>query len=169
MIDRIAPDDPALLASVRLGEALRLKAYPDPESPLAKQLALPLNKRVAGWQNLSGAPWTVGYGHTGSDVKQGDSCTKAQADAWLLADLGEAIGELDHREAWWRAMTADRQRVLAEMCFNLGYGRLCGFHRMMADLQAGKFAAAADEMDDSKWARQIGGREKRLSDRMRAG
>lgn len=169
MIGRITADDAVLVASVKLGEGLRLRAYPDPESPLGLQLALPLKKRVAGWQNLSGSPWTLGYGHTGGDIGKDSSCTKTEADGWLTADLIEAMAELDRREPWWRAMTSDRQRVLAEMCFNLGYGRLCGFHRMMADLQAGNFAAAADEMDDSRWARQIGDREKRLSDRMRAG
>jgi lysozyme len=34
--------------------------------------------------------WTVGYGHTGSDVRQGVTITQHQADDFLMADLKEA-------------------------------------------------------------------------------
>jgi lysozyme len=166
---RLTADDASLLASVKLGEGLRFTAYPDPESPLGKQLSLPLNKRAAGWQNLSGAPWTCGYGHTGPDVGPKTCCAEPQAETWLRCDLANAISVLDAEEPWWRTMTMNRQRVFAEMVFNLGYGRFAGFHRMLADAEAGKWGASADEMDASLWARQIGGREKRLSDAFRAG
>ncbi len=36
-----------------------------------------------------GGVWTIGWGHTGG-VKEGDTCTQAQADAWLEEDLQEA-------------------------------------------------------------------------------
>lgn len=169
MVDRITPDDPVLLASVRQGEGLRFKAYPDPDSPLGLQLAKPLMQRQPGWQNLSGAPWTIGYGHTGADVKKGDTCTKTQADAWLFADIQGAMQVLDIKEPWWRTMCAARQRVLAEMTFNLGFGRLQGFHRFWNALQASRWAEAADEMMDSLWALQVHDRATRLSNAMREG
>jgi lysozyme len=166
MTDHIAPDDLQLLASVREGEGLRFVAYADPDSPLGKQLALPMNKRARGWQNLSGAPWTYAYGHTGAEVRKGSKCTRAQAEALLRADMTDVFAVLDQKQPWWRMMSAQRQRVLAEMTYNLGYGRLLGFHRFLADAQAGKFAAAAGEMRASDWAKQVGDQPGQRADRL---
>jgi lysozyme len=52
-------------------EGLRLEAYPDP--------------------GTGGAPWTIGYGHTGG-VRPGDKITAAQAETFLIADLANAAG-----------------------------------------------------------------------------
>lgn len=169
MTDHVAPDDPVLLASVRLGEGLRLTAYPDPESPRGKQLALPPKHRAPGWATLSGSPWTIGFGHCGAEVHDGLHWTVEQAEAALRADLANACAALDHGEPWWRTLTAARQRVLVELCFNLGYGRLGGFHRMWNALEAGRWSEAAAEMLDSDWARQVGDRAHRLAQAMRAG
>ena len=51
-------------------EGLRLKAYPDP--------------------GTGGAPWTIGYGHTGPDVHPGLIWTQGQATDALIADLRTA-------------------------------------------------------------------------------
>lgn len=49
-------------------ESCRLAAYPDPGS-------------------LDGHPWTIGWGHTGKEVKRGLVWTQAQADAAFVQDL----------------------------------------------------------------------------------
>jgi lysozyme len=49
-------------------EQCKLKAYPDPGSK-------------------NGEPWTIGWGHTGSDVKPGLVWTQEQADAAFLVDI----------------------------------------------------------------------------------
>lgn len=49
-------------------EQCKLKAYPDPGSK-------------------NGEPWTIGWGHTGSDVKPGLVWTQEQADAAFLVDV----------------------------------------------------------------------------------
>jgi lysozyme len=169
MTDRLSPDDPALIASVKLGEGCVLRAYPDPMSPRGMQMALPPKRRAPGWSTLSGAPFTIGYGHCGAEVRDGLNWTLGQAEAALAADLADACQALDHRLPWWRDMTLNRQRALAEMCFNLGVGRLLGFHRMLADLEAAKFAAAADEALASAWHAQVGKRAERLAEAIRAG
>jgi len=58
-------------------EGCRLKAYPDPASPLA--IALRKRQNVAG---LSGAPWTIGYGET-LGISEGMTWTKEQARTQL--------------------------------------------------------------------------------------
>src|SRR4051794_31555328 len=57
-------------------ETLKLRAYPDPYSPLGKALR---TKGAALGSNLSGAPWTIGYGDTGPDVVEGLVITEADA------------------------------------------------------------------------------------------
>lgn len=49
-------------------ESCRLAAYPDPGS-------------------VDGHPWTIGWGHTGKEVKRGLVWTQAQADAAFVQDL----------------------------------------------------------------------------------
>lgn len=34
--------------------------------------------------------WTIGYGHTGPDVHEGDTCTHEEAENWLREDCHEA-------------------------------------------------------------------------------
>jgi lysozyme len=169
MTDRLSPDDPALIASVKLGEGCVLRAYPDPLSPRGVQVALPPKRRAPGWSTLSGAPFTIGYGHCGAEVKDGLNWTLPQAEAALRHDLADACRALDDRLPWWRGMSLSRQRALCEMAFNLGIGRLLGFHRMLADLEAGKFADAAAEALASTWAKQVGARAERLAEAFRAG
>ena len=48
-------------------EGLRLRAYPDP--------------------GTGSDPWTIGYGHTGPDVRPGMSITREEADTLLSRDL----------------------------------------------------------------------------------
>lgn len=55
------------LAVIKYFESCSLNAYPDP--------------------GTGGAPWTIGWGHTGRDVVKGVVWTQAQADAVLLTDL----------------------------------------------------------------------------------
>lgn len=44
--------------------------------------------RLEAYQDSVGV-WTVGYGHT-KGVREGDTCTPEQAEAWLVEDLEEA-------------------------------------------------------------------------------
>lgn len=62
-----------------------------------------------------------------------------------------------------------RQRVLLNMCFNMGIGTLRRFKRMVAALEKRDYAAAKREMLDSRWARQVGSRSARLARQMEDG
>jgi lysozyme len=145
-MDRLAASDPELVASVKLGEGLCLKAYPDPLT--------------------RASPWTIGYGHTGPDVGPGTVCTAEKAEAWLASDLTDAMTALDQKETWWRTLPLDAQRVLAELCFNMGLGHLQGFHRFLNALQAHNWIVASAELANSLWASQVGARSVRLEQRL---
>lgn len=140
---------PFLPEDLRRDEGLRLEAYPDPLS--------------------GGEPFTIGYGHTGPEVHKGLVWTEAQASNALDADIAHACGLLDQHIPWWRELDGLRQDVLANMTFNMGWGRLSGFQHMLAAAKAGDYAKAADEMLDSAWSRQVGHRATRLAEQMRTG
>ena len=57
--------------------------------------------------------------------------------------------------------------VIIEMCFQLGYPRLCGFKKFKAALEDKDYLVAADEMLDSRWAKQTPNRANDLADIVR--
>ena len=138
----------ALLASLRAGEGLRLHAYPD---PLTK-----------------GAPWTLGYGRAGKCGPH-DTCTQAQAEAWLREDAQTAVNAVLTHLPWSARLDPVRFDVLAELAFNMGRGTLATFGRTLHDVAVADYAGAADRLLASDWARQVGDRAKRLALEMRTG
>jgi GH24 family phage-related lysozyme (muramidase) len=86
-------------------EGCRLRAYPDPAS--------------------GGAPWTIGYGHTGAEVVPGLTITQEQAETWLKQDVDEAAGAVD-RLLSGITLTARQRESLISFCFNVGAGALEG-------------------------------------------
>jgi len=62
----------------------------------------------------------------------------------------------------------EAQQVIANMMFNMGRPRLSKFKGMKRGVDARDWDAAADEMVDSAWYRQVTNRAERLVKRMRA-
>ncbi len=62
-----------------------------------------------------------------------------------------------------------RRGVLVNMLFNMGLTRVSKFKKMLSALSIRDWDRAADEMLDSKWARQVGSRATHLADLMRKG
>jgi lysozyme len=87
--------------------------------------------------------------------------------------LRSAIADCEIRCAttfrWWSSLDRPRQEVLINMAFNLGMTRLLGFRNMLAALGAGDYGIAADELLDSRYARQVGQRAQRLAIQLRTG
>lgn len=115
----------------------------------------------------SAGVWTIGWGHT-KGVKEGDTCAVAQAEAWFFDDLVEAITDASQLFGFlvFSNLSHNRQAVLIDMMFNLGYNRLKGFVDMRAAIRKDLFEAAADEMMDSLWATQVGSRADNLAEMM---
>lgn len=91
-----------------------------------------------------------------------------EIDLMLSNDIKLVEQLLDRNLPWWRQMNDARQNVLANMCF-MGIGSLLGFVNTLAAMKEGRFGDAADGMLDSKWAKQVGARAKRLAEVMRTG
>jgi lysozyme len=117
---------PAGIALTKSMEGCRLTAYPDPAS--------------------GGAPFTCGYGHTGSDVKPGMTITQAQADAWLEYDLARSaqiVNSLVHVY-----LNQNQFDALVDLVFNVGAGNFRS-STLLRLVNAGNFPAAADQF--ARW------------------
>jgi lysozyme len=89
---------------------------------------------------------------------------------WLLAqDLQSVYADLTTNLPWWLYLDDVRQRVLCNMCFNLGINRLLGFRNTLGFVRQGKWADAAQGMLNSAWATQVVERAQRLAAMMRTG
>lgn len=84
---------------------------------------------------------TIGYGHTGPDVKEGMKITEAQADALLREDVTEAEDAVSRL----CPVTTDNQfSALVSFTFNLGEGNLAS-STLRAKHNAGDYAGAQAE------------------------
>lgn len=108
---------------------------------------------------------TIGYGRNLDDV----GITEAEAEAMLRSDIEIAIQDAKSfaTAAVWQRLSPYRQAVLINMAFNLGLSRLSQFKRMQTNLARHAYADAADEMLNSRWARQVPNRARRLAELMR--
>lgn len=70
---------------------------------------------------------------------------------------------------WWSSLDLIRRDVIANLCFNLGMTRLLGFRLMFEAMQARDYERAADELEDSRWFKQVGRRGPRLVKQLRQG
>ena len=65
-------------------------------------------------------------------------------------------------------LPGEAQLIIANMMFNMGRPRLSKFKGMKRGVDARDWNAAADEMVDSRWYRQVTNRADRLVQRMRS-
>ena len=135
-------DRPKLLLELERDEGLRLHPYTDTVGKI-----------------------TIGIGRNLTDV----GLSKEEVYALAGSDIYMACGDLDHYLPWWNRLSEVRQRVLANMVFNMGIRRLQGFALFLNAVQIGDWEEAAKQMLDSQWARQVGPRATRLAEQMRKG
>jgi lysozyme len=87
----------------------------------------------------------------------------------LNNDIHRAEQALNQHCPWWRTLNPVRQRVLMNMCFNLGIATLLQFTQTLQAIQKGTYEQAATHMLNSQWASQVGGRAVWLAKAMRNG
>ena len=108
---------------------------------------------------------TIGVGRNLDDV----GLTDDEIDYLLDNDIHTVMSELDVWWAGWRELDEVRQRVLADMMFNMGRPTLNKFENFYAALVDGNYEQASVEMLDSRWAEQVGQRAQRLAGMMATG
>lgn len=108
---------------------------------------------------------TIGVGRNLVDRGLSDE----EVDMLLANDIAIVEDELDKQLPWWRDLSEVRQRALADLVFNLGMPRLHGFVKTLSALQTRDYHTAAEELLDSKYARQVGARAIRIAEMIRSG
>ena len=106
---------------------------------------------------------TIGYGRNLDDV----GISQAESDMLFERDFAKAEAEVRRLCKEFNIdcenLIEQRFYVLTDMMFNLGYGNLSKFKKMLTALSKGDYRAAAKEMLDSQWAKQVGNRAIKLS------
>ncbi|MDN8031271.1 glycoside hydrolase family protein [Burkholderia multivorans] len=147
-----------LEAELRRDEGVRYTPYLDTADPPRRTVGVGHNMDVSPLP----ADWTF-------------PLTDEQVNQLLERDISTTLAKLDRYLPWWRQMDEVRQRVLANMCFNLGIGNaeagtgLLGFKNTLAVMQRKSYAVAAVGMKASKWYGQVGARAQRLCEAMETG
>lgn len=92
-----------------------------------------------------------------------------QVDQLLTGDLSDTFSQLDHFVPWWRTLDEVRQRVVANMAFNVGIAGFLEFRQAISAMSAGNYLAASVDMKNSVWYTQVGVRAARLCQAMQTG
>jgi lysozyme len=150
---------------------------------LEAELTLDEGKRLKAYRDTVGK-WSIGIGRNLDDVGTAplsrtkadvlaSGITEAECDLLFDHDIKRTEADLDRKLPWWRKLDPVRQRVMLNMCFNMGIGDgkhgLTGFVNTLGMIERGEYSRAADAMLQSKWARQVGIRAQRLANMMREG
>lgn len=124
---------------------------------LVEQIKVSEGFRERPYQCSEGV-WTFGHGLT--------YITEEESEIIVRMRLYELEERLKHRLA---GLSPQRKIVLIDMAFNLGVAGLMKFKKMLAAVDRQDWETAANEMLDSKWAKQVGTRAVKLATMMRQG
>ncbi len=87
-----------------------------------------LIKRAEGYRSeayrCEGGEWTIGYGHTGN-VREGQRCTREDAERWLLQDIASAERFVNH-ETQGLNLRQCQFDALVSFCYNVGDNAFSG-------------------------------------------
>lgn len=109
---------------------------------------------------------SIGWGHdlTAKGISQ------RIADLLFDEDVQDAVAELYKALPWVQMLDDVRQRTLADLSYNLGIAGLLEFHHMLASAQSHDWDVAANQLLDSKAAREEDPeRYAALAERLRTG
>lgn len=126
---------------------------------------------------------TVGIGHkvletdaenrlyiygAGDDVADDQSISEGRCYELFQEDVQVAIGGCERIYGNWEELPQEAQHILVNMCFQLGQGGLSKFKNFKVAIEDYQWQRAAEEMLDSRWAKQTPERAERLKSRMLA-
>lgn len=138
-----------LEAMLSFEEGTRYVAYPDPLT--------------------GGAPYTIGKGHTGPEVRLGLRWTDAQIETAFESDIAIAEHGIAINLPWVAALDDARRAVIVAMVFQMGIGKVLKFVNTLAYAKAGRFHDAAQGLRSSAWASQTPARAHREADQFETG
>ena len=107
---------------------------------------------------------TIGYGY---NLDKG--MDEATAQILLEWEVTNIQMDLSKMIPFWNKLSQPRQDVLTNMAYNLGVSGLLQFRKMLEAAKRGNIESVCDEMKNSKWYNQVGGRAEELIEQYRKG
>ena len=128
-------------------------------------------RQEEGWSNTaykcSEGHWTIGYGRN-VDPHTGIGISREEGEFMLRNDVMRTIEELENAFPFFSELDQPRTAVLIELAFQLGLPTLKRFSNMLSALWSGDNDRAAEELLDSRYARQVPARADRYAERLRS-
>jgi lysozyme len=121
--------------------------------------------RLVAYQDPKGV-WTIGWGHTGSEVVEGLTCTIEDAEVWFQEDIAWAVKGVN--DSLTANVSQQQFDALTSFTFNVGVG--AEEHSTMLKLvNMRDFQAAADEFlkwDHIDGVENVGLKNRRLAEQV---
>ena len=117
---------------------------------------------------------TFGIGHLITDddpecgASVGTEVSNDRVQEAFETDVQTVLSDCERLYEEFGSLPEEAQLIISNMMFNMGRTRLSKFKGMKRGVDARNWEAAADEMVDSMWYRQVTNRADRLVVRMRA-
>ena len=134
------PDFKALIERLKINEGFRSKVYKD----------------HLGFD-------TIGYGFAIKDLE----LTEKEAEYLLANRVSQKHLHLLDNLDWYKDMPPEVQSVILEMVYQMGFSGFKKFKKAITHMKDKNWKAAADEMLDSRWAKQTPNRANQLADIVR--
>ena len=106
---------------------------------------------------------TIGYGFAIKDLELDEDI----AEEILLRKLEKLIKRIRDKFDWLDTVPHEVQGVLVNMSYQMGVNGVSKFKKALHAMQMFQWKIAADELLDSRWAKQTPNRAKELSDIIR--
>jgi hypothetical protein len=146
---------PSMTAELMQAEGTILYVYDDAtDAPIVKGYTLQGNPTIGTGRNLAkgstGISMAENYLLLGNDIVEAEMILDGDPD-WNTATW-----------TWRSALTPIRQRALINLVFNMGDHGLDEFVLFRAALQAGNYAEAGAQLEQSNWWNEVGQRGPRV-------
>jgi lysozyme len=123
-------------------------------------------KSDEGWSafvyNDSETYATIGYGFL-IDARKGVGLPRPVAEFWLRYSVNERLDELRKRWPAFDRQPEEVQQAIANLAYNVGVSGVLGFAKMLGALERGDRSEAAEQLLDSRYAKQVPNRAGRLA------
>lgn len=139
---------------------------------LREEIALDEGVKLEIYLDHLGLP-TCGIGHLIREEDEeygepvGTPITEERMSDLFEMDIQIVLADCEELYSDFYELPEEAQRIIANMMFNMGRPRLSQFKGMKREVDARDWEAAAAEMLDSRWARQVPNRANRLIERMK--
>ena len=140
-----------MITRLKMHEGCSLKPYKCPAGKLT----------IGIGRNVEGNPFTTEELIAVGDWKHG--ITRETAHMLCRNDINRCIRECKKNIPFFNKLDKERKYALIDLCFNMGIRTLLTFKKTLANIGYGNYKTAAEQLLQSKYAKQVGKRAVRIA------